>query len=81
MKLVADIEKKIEHIDLPRPIKVAVLGCVVNGPGEASDADIGIAGGKGKGMMYKNGKLVRSFKEDQIVDELAKELETFRVVQ
>ncbi|NIT12697.1 MAG: flavodoxin-dependent (E)-4-hydroxy-3-methylbut-2-enyl-diphosphate synthase, partial [Candidatus Dadabacteria bacterium] len=56
-------------------------GCVVNGPGEASDADIGIAGGRGKGMIYKNGKLVRSFKEDQIVDELAKELETFRVVQ
>ncbi len=81
MKLVTDIEKKIEHIELPRPIKVAVLGCVVNGPGEASDADIGIAGGRGKGIMYKHGKLVRSFKEDQIVDELAKELETFQVVQ
>jgi (E)-4-hydroxy-3-methylbut-2-enyl-diphosphate synthase len=81
MKLVKDVEDKIEHIDLPRPIKIAILGCVVNGPGEASDADIGIAGGRGKGMMYKDGKLVRSFKEHQIVDELVKELEKFRVIQ
>ena len=81
MKLVKDVEDRIEHIELPRPIKIAILGCVVNGPGEASDADIGIAGGRGKGMMYKDGKLVRSFKEHQIVDELVKELETFRVVQ
>jgi (E)-4-hydroxy-3-methylbut-2-enyl-diphosphate synthase len=77
MKLVKDVEDRITDINLPRPIKVAILGCVVNGPGEASEADIGIAGGKGKGMLYKNGKLVRSFKESQIVDELVKELESF----
>ncbi len=77
MKLVKDVEDRIADINLPRPIKVAILGCVVNGPGEASEADIGIAGGKGKGMLYKNGKLVRSFKESQIVDELVKELESF----
>lgn len=77
MKLVKDVEDRIEDIELPRPIKVAILGCVVNGPGEASEADIGIAGGRGKGMLYKDGKLVRSFKEHQIVDELVKELETF----
>ncbi|MCZ6555338.1 MAG: flavodoxin-dependent (E)-4-hydroxy-3-methylbut-2-enyl-diphosphate synthase [Candidatus Dadabacteria bacterium] len=77
MKLVKDVEDRITDINLPRPIKVAILGCVVNGPGEASEADIGIAGGKGKGMLYKDGKLVRSFKEDQIVDELVKELKTF----
>lgn len=77
MKLVKDVEDRIADINLPRPIKVAILGCVVNGPGEASEADIGIAGGKGKGMLYKDGKLVRSFKEDQIVDELVKELKTF----
>ena len=77
MKLVKDVEDRIANINLPRPIKVAILGCVVNGPGEASEADIGIAGGKGKGMLYKDGKLVRSFKEDQIVDELVKELKTF----
>jgi len=77
MKLVKDVEDRIADINLPRPIKVAILGCVVNGPGEASEADIGIAGGRGKGMLYKDGKLVRSFKEHQIVDELVKELETF----
>lgn len=77
MKLVKDVEDRIVGIELPRPIKVAILGCVVNGPGEASEADIGIAGGRGKGMLYKDGKLVRSFKENQIVDELVKELETF----
>jgi len=80
MKLVTDVEERIKDLELPRPIKVAILGCVVNGPGEASEADIGIAGGKGKGMLYKEGKLVRSFKEHQIVDELVKELETFSKV-
>lgn len=77
MKLVKDVEDRITGLELPRPIKVAILGCVVNGPGEASEADIGIAGGRGKGMLYKDGKLVRSFKEAEIVDELVKELEAF----
>ncbi|MGH7848935.1 MAG: flavodoxin-dependent (E)-4-hydroxy-3-methylbut-2-enyl-diphosphate synthase [Thermodesulfobacteriota bacterium] len=77
MRLVEDVEDRIAGLELPRPIKIAILGCVVNGPGEASEADIGIAGGRGKGMLYKDGKLVRSFKEGQIVDELVKELETF----
>ena len=77
MKLVDDVEKRVSGIDLPRPVKVAILGCVVNGPGEASEADIGIAGGRGKGMLYKDGKLIRSFKEEDIVEELVKEIGTF----
>ncbi|MGB7291633.1 MAG: flavodoxin-dependent (E)-4-hydroxy-3-methylbut-2-enyl-diphosphate synthase [Thermodesulfobacteriota bacterium] len=77
MKLVREAELRIRDIDLQRPVKVAILGCVVNGPGEASEADIGIAGGRGKGMLYKDGRLVRSFKESQLVDELVKELEKF----
>lgn len=77
MKLVRDVEDRIAGLDLPRPVKIAILGCVVNGPGEASEADIGIAGGRGKGMLYKDGKLVRSFREREIVDELVKELEAF----
>ena len=77
MKLVKDVEGRIAGLELPRPVKIAILGCVVNGPGEASEADIGIAGGRGKGMLYKDGKLVRSFKEGEIVDELVKELEAF----
>ena len=79
MKLVRDVEDRISNIDLPRPIKVAILGCVVNGPGEASEADIGIAGGRGKGMLYKDGKLVKSFREDRLVDELVEEIEKFAV--
>ena len=79
MKLVNDVEERVNNIELPRPIKVAILGCVVNGPGEASEADIGIAGGRGKGMLYRDGKLVRSFREKDIVDELVKEIETFYV--
>lgn len=77
MKLVGEVEKRTAAMDLKKPVKVAILGCVVNGPGEAGDADIGIAGGRGKGMLYKNGKLVRSFKEAQIVDELVKEIGAF----
>jgi (E)-4-hydroxy-3-methylbut-2-enyl-diphosphate synthase len=80
MKLVREAESRISDIDLPRPVKVAILGCVVNGPGEASEADIGIAGGRGKGMLYKDGRLIRSFKESQLVDELVKELEKFASV-
>ena len=74
LKLVKDVEERIEGMELARPVKVAILGCVVNGPGEASEADIGIAGGRGKGMLYRGGKLLRSFKENQLVDELIKEL-------
>lgn len=77
MKLVNDVENRVSGIELPRPVKVAILGCVVNGPGEASEADIGIAGGRGKGMLYRDGKLVRSFKEKDIVEELVKEIENF----
>ncbi len=80
MKLVREAELRISNIDLARPVKVAILGCVVNGPGEASEADIGIAGGRGKGMLYRDGRLVRSFKESQLVDELVKELERFASV-
>lgn len=77
--LVNEVEKRISGINLPRPVKVAILGCVVNGPGEASEADIGIAGGRGKGMLYKNGKLVRSFREEELVDQLVEEIEKFAV--
>jgi len=77
VKLVGDVEKRARSMDLPRPVKVAILGCVVNGPGEAADADIGIAGGRGKGILYRDGKLVRSFKESRIVEELLKEIQTY----
>ena len=74
-KLVSEVEQAVSGFDLPRPVKVALLGCVVNGPGEASEADIGIAGGRGKGMLYRDGKLIKSFKEADLVGELVKEIE------
>ena len=74
-KLVSEVEQGLSGFDLERPVKVAILGCVVNGPGEASEADIGIAGGRGKGMLYRDGKLVKSFREADLVGELVKEIE------
>ncbi len=73
-ELVSEVEKRVSGFNLSRPVKVAILGCVVNGPGEASEADIGIAGGRGKGMLYRDGELVKSFKESSLVDELIKEI-------
>lgn len=61
---------------LQKPIKVAVMGCIVNGPGEAAEADIGIAGGKGKVAIFKKGKIVRSVDEKEAVEELLKEIQT-----
>lgn len=74
-KLVSEVEQAVSGFDLPRPVKVAILGCVVNGPGEASEADIGIAGGRGKGMLYRDGKLIKSFREADLVGELVREIE------
>ncbi len=51
------------------------MGCVVNGPGEAREADIGIAGGKGEGLIFKKGKVIKKVKEEDIIDEFIKEIE------
>ena len=59
-------------------IKVAVMGCVVNGPGEAKEADIGIAGGKGEGLLIKKGEIVRKVPEDQLLSVLRQELENWK---
>jgi (E)-4-hydroxy-3-methylbut-2-enyl-diphosphate synthase len=57
------------------PVKVSVLGCVVNGPGEAREADLGIAAGKGKGVIFKRGEMIRNVKESEMVDALLEEIE------
>lgn len=62
------VEARLEGYDLP--IKVAVMGCVVNGPGEAREADIGIAGGQGMGLIFKKGEIIKKVKEDELVDTL-----------
>lgn len=69
-----EVEKRLEKVS--KNIKVAVMGCVVNGPGEAREADIGIAGGKGEGIIFKKGKIIKKVKEDQLIDELMKEIES-----
>ena len=60
--------------DIPLDIKVAVMGCVVNGPGEAKEADIGIAGGKGEGLLIKKGEIIKKLPEDQLLEALREEL-------
>ena len=72
--LVEEVERRVAKIKLKRTLKVSVLGCVVNGPGEALGSDIGIAGGDGKGLVYKGGKLYKSCKESELVDILIEEI-------
>lgn len=63
--------------EFPLDIKVAVMGCVVNGPGEAKEADIGIAGGKGEGLLIKKGEIVRKVKEEELLETLRQELQNW----
>lgn len=69
-----EVEKRAANID--KPIKIAVMGCAVNGPGEAREADIGIAGGKSEGLIFKKGEIIKKVPQDSLVDELMKEIET-----
>ena len=72
IKLASEVEKKLSEIK--QPIKVAVMGCMVNGPGEAKDADIGIAGGKGQGILFRKGQKIRIVKEAELVNALMEEI-------
>ena len=72
IKLANDVETLVAGI--PLDIKVAVMGCVVNGPGEAKEADIGIAGGKGEGLLIKKGEIVKKLPEEQLLSALKEEL-------
>ena len=71
-----DLANKVEQLveDIPLDIKVAVMGCVVNGPGEAKEADIGIAGGIGEGLLIKKGQIVKKVPEEQLLEVLREEL-------
>jgi len=68
-----EVEKRLEHCK--KNIKIAIMGCVVNGPGEAREADIGIAGGDGKGLIFKKGKIIKTVKEEDLVEELIREVD------
>ena len=67
------INSAVENIH--KKLKIAVMGCVVNGPGEAADADIGIAGGDGCAVLFRKGKIVRKIPEDKIVETILEEIE------
>ena len=71
--LVKKVESRIRKID--KPITVAVMGCVVNGPGEAREADFGIAGGNGRGILFRKGKIIKRVKEEELLDSLFKEIQ------
>lgn len=75
IKMAQIVEEKLQQFK--KPIKVAVMGCPVNGPGEAREADFGIAGGKGCGLLFKKGKVIRSVPEEQLIDALMEEIEKF----
>ena len=66
--LAQEVERRLKTVQ--KPITVAVMGCIVNGPGEASAADVGIAGGNGFGMLFSHGKVLKKVPEDRLVDEL-----------
>ena len=72
--LAREVERRLQSVD--KPITVAVMGCVVNGPGEASAADVGIAGGDGEGVLFAHGKVLKKVPEEQLVEELFTLIET-----
>ncbi len=74
-KIAGEIEQATAHIKTP--ISLAVMGCAVNGPGEAREADLGVAAGRGNGMIYREGKAIRRVKEEEIVSALLEEVERF----
>ena len=78
VRIVKELEKKLSAMDnklLTRPIKLAVMGCVVNGPGEASDADIGIAFGKSEGLLFRSGKAIKKVALSESINSLLEEME------
>ncbi|NNU76233.1 flavodoxin-dependent (E)-4-hydroxy-3-methylbut-2-enyl-diphosphate synthase [Clostridium estertheticum] len=72
IKIANEVEKRLEFCN--KNIKIAVMGCIVNGPGEAREADIGIAGGDGVGLIFKKGEIIKTVKEEDLVEELIREV-------
>jgi (E)-4-hydroxy-3-methylbut-2-enyl-diphosphate synthase len=70
--LVARVEERVKHIETP--VTIAVMGCVVNGPGEAREADFGMAGGKGRGILFKKGEIIKRVKEEELLDAFLEEI-------
>jgi (E)-4-hydroxy-3-methylbut-2-enyl-diphosphate synthase len=73
IRLASKVEKSLSKVE--QPLKVAVMGCVVNGPGEAKEADVGIAGGKKRGLLFKRGKIIGTYSEEELLPALIAEVE------
>ena len=73
IELAKKVEKYLQNVK--KPINVAVMGCVVNGPGEAKEADIGIAGGLGNGILFKKGEIIKKVEEEKLFEVLVEEIE------
>ncbi len=71
--LASQVEELVKDID--KDIKIAVMGCVVNGPGEAREADIGVAGGRGEGLIFSKGEVLKKVPEDELLSELKREID------
>ena len=76
--IVESVEKAMLKKSLP--IKLAIMGCMVNGPGEAKEADIGIAGADGMGVLFRKGKVTRKFSQEKLVEVLLKEVEKYETI-
>lgn len=76
-KIVANFREKMDKKSYKKTIRIAVMGCVVNGPGEAAQAELGVAFGKNSGVLFKNGKAFKETSQDKIIDDLIKELESY----
>ena len=73
IKIANQVEERLANCK--KNIKIAIMGCVVNGPGEAREADIGIAGGKGVGLIFKKGEIIKTVNEEDLVEELIREID------
>jgi (E)-4-hydroxy-3-methylbut-2-enyl-diphosphate synthase len=73
IKVANEVQERLAGCD--KHIRVAIMGCAVNGPGEAREADIGIAGGKGEALLFKRGEIIRKIPQDRIVEELLAEID------
>jgi len=78
IKVAKEVEARIRDIKVRRPMKLAVMGCAVNGPGEAKEADMGIAGGQGEFLFFKKGIIVRKISQESVIEELIKEINSYQ---
>lgn len=80
IKVAEEVEENIRNIKVRKPMKLAVMGCAVNGPGEAREADLGIAGGQGEFLLFIKGNIIRKVPQENIIEELIKEIENYQSV-